>query len=144
MRYIVYRSMKMVMKSDENPSRSVTYVSILVSIWIFSLYLVADGAASKYLEKTISFPFPSWLSFIGMLLLMIIIYFIYYYKRTLQYYEQKFEGHVLNRIFKSDRFFLILLLVISFILGPTLRVLLFGGGMMGRKVEGILNYVWLN
>jgi hypothetical protein len=131
--------MKMVMKSDKNPGRSVTYVLILVSIWIFSLYLVAEGAALKYFKYTISFPFPRWLFFIGMLLLSTIIYFIYYYKRTLLYYEQKFEGHVLNRIFKSDRFFLILLLVISFILGPTLRVLLFGGGMMGRKVVGILN-----
>jgi hypothetical protein len=122
------------------------YISLLLMTLTFSLYLLLSGLFEnliKYNIISLSIDFSN--SYIFFILLFGILPFVYtyfrfFYKKDIEYYNEKYSNHWLNKFYFRGIFFFLYFFL--FLLGPISRVLLFGGYMLGKDYEGYLIFLF--
>lgn len=132
-----------VRRDDYSPfERAFTYTSINMILLNFSVFLIIQGFLELWSIKLL---FLAWIPtmikyffFLGAVPFTA-TYFLLFYKKSIAYYEQKYRDHWLNNVYFSGLLFIVPFFL--FFLGPVLRVLLFGGYMLGKDYVGYLNLV---
>lgn len=120
-------------KYDSMPwFRTYIYICLNEIFLIFSLNIIFE----PFLEK-IGFIIPNWLKIIVLFIILPILhtYFRFFFKRTVDYYENKYKSHWLNRLYFDG--LLIFIPFFLFIIGPIVRVLIHGGQILKWKFSGL-------
>lgn len=140
-RFLLYKIYTSDVQSDDTPfERAFLYTSLNMVFLNFSVFLIVQGFLELYAITPL---FPTWIPriikyvfFLGVVPLAA-TYFLFFYKKSIAYYEQKYEGHWLNHFYFGALLFIVPFFL--FFLGPVLRVLLFGGYMLGKDYTGCLH-----
>ena len=131
---------KVFSKNDGTPwNRTFIYVSLNMVFLVFSVYLIVEGFLSFFaVDLSFAGSIPNWLknSFLFGVIPVTLSYFLFFYKKNIEYYEQKYKNHWLNKLYVDGLLFIFPFIL--FFIGPILRILLFGGYMLGNDYVGYL------
>lgn len=140
--FIIYKVYHEVFEGKDSTPwyRAYLYISLLFVLISFIIYLLVSGLIETFIKlKTTNLSFDLFNSYFFLIIIfglipLAFVYFYFFYKKSIEYYDAKYSKHWLNKFYFRGSFFLLYFFL--FLLGPTLRVLLFGGYMFGRDYEG--------
>ncbi len=128
-------------KSDSMPwYRTFIYIGLNTIFHSFFIYMMIDGVL-KNMQIELNFSRIVYVLIFG-LLPIVYVYFRFFYKKDINYYEDKYKNHWLNKFYFDG--ILILMPFLVFISAPILRIILFGGEMFNHPYIGALVFLFKN
>lgn len=127
-------------KEDIPVIRSYIYILINVIFVCFIIVTLLQGLSS-FLEKKGIRSFSIGNSFITNVVFFAIVpslytYFRFFFKKSMEFYEAQYSKHALNKYI--DKYMLLIIPFVLFMIGPALTVYLFGGIAFGHEIKGWL------
>lgn len=126
-------------RNDSAPwERTFYYIGLNAVFLSFSLFIFFSGLLKRLNIRCDVFnAVHDWIKFPILLgaFPLLITYLIYFKNKNIDYYEKKYQNHWLNKIYFDAA--LLILPLILFLIGPILRIIFFGGYMLGKDYVGI-------